>query len=68
MISSKKRLTRPSPTPFSSKLAQACIQVSILKLRYSELKRNKDYSLPRILIRRTRVGRFNTGDCAETTQ
>ena len=38
MISSEKQLTKPSPTPFSSKLAQACIRVSILKLRYKELR------------------------------
>ena len=38
MISCKKQLTKPSPTPFSSKLAQACIRVSILKLRLKELK------------------------------
>ena len=44
MISCEKRLTKPSPTPFSSKLAQACILVSLLKLRYSELKYNKDYA------------------------
>ena len=38
MISCKKQLTKPSPTPFSSKLAQACIRVLILKLRLKELK------------------------------
>ena len=45
MLSCEKRLRKPSPTPFSSKLAQACILVSLLKLRYSELKYNKDHSI-----------------------
>ena len=44
--SCEKRLTKPSSTPFLSKLAQACITVSLLKLRHSELKYNKDYSIP----------------------
>ena len=38
MLSCEKKLTRPSPIPFSSKLAQACIQVSILKLRLQEIQ------------------------------
>ena len=43
MISSEKCLTKPSPVPFSSKLEQACLHVSILKLRYSQLKYHKRY-------------------------
>ena len=45
MLASEHKLQRPSPTPFSSELAQACIRVSILKLRYSELKHNKSHTL-----------------------
>ena len=44
MIASEKRLQRPSVTPFSSALAQECIRVAILKLRYKELKYNRSYA------------------------
>ena len=44
MLSSEKHLIKPSPAPFSSKLEQACLHVSLLKLKYSELKHNKPHS------------------------
>ena len=42
MVSAEKRLKKPSPTPFSSALAQACIRVSLLKLQYLVLKHQSD--------------------------
>ena len=45
MIAVEKTLTKPSPTPFSSKLAQACIRVSILKLRLQEIQFRRTYSI-----------------------
>ena len=44
MIASEKRLRRPSPMPFSSTLAQACIKVSLLKSYYLELCHGTDKS------------------------
>ena len=42
MISSEKKLKRPSPYPFSSKLLQACLKVTILKTHLNATKRNKN--------------------------
>ena len=44
MLSSEKSIKRPSSTPFSSKLAQACIQVSILKCQLAHLQYHTDKS------------------------
>ena len=51
MIAAERRLHRPSPTPFSSNLAQACIKVSILKTKRLSLKHstNKDNTIDRLL-------------------
>lgn len=44
MIAGEKRLRKPSPTPFSSALAQICIQLSILKAHYLHLHYGSDKS------------------------
>lgn len=41
MIASEKRLKRTSPSPFSSKLAQACLKVTILKLQLKSLRQRR---------------------------
>lgn len=42
MIASEKKLKKPSPTPFSSVLSQACIKVALLKLQYRVLEHSCD--------------------------
>ena len=41
MLAAKKKLKRPSPYPFSSKLLQACLTVTILKTHFNSIKRNE---------------------------
>ena len=38
MIAAEKRIKKPSVSPFSSKLAQACIRVTLLKLQIKVVK------------------------------
>ena len=38
MLASERKLQKPSPVPFLSKLAQACLKVSIRKAKYVSLK------------------------------
>ena len=49
MIASENTLHKPSPVPFSSKLAQASLKVSILKVKYVSIKygKNKDQIISR---------------------
>ena len=44
MLASEKSIRRPSPTPFSSQLSQACIKVSLLKCQLSSILFKKDKS------------------------
>ena len=44
MLASENKLKRPSPTPFSSPLAQACIGVSLLKTHLIAIKYQTDKS------------------------
>ena len=44
MIAAEKKLKKPSPYPFSSKLLQACLTITILKTHLNAVKRNKDKS------------------------
>ena len=49
MLASENKLRKPSPVPFSSNLAQACLKVSILKAKYISLKygTNKELTISR---------------------
>ena len=42
MLAAEKSIKRPSPTPFSSKLSQACIKVSLLKCQLSVIQYKHD--------------------------
>ena len=42
MIAAEKKLKRPSPYPFSSKLLQACLVVTILKTHLNAVRKNRN--------------------------
>lgn len=49
MLASEKRIRRPSPSPFSSTLAQVCIKLSLFKAQFLHLRHGSDKS--RVILR-----------------